>query len=190
MKRHLPKQGLPGLHLPEKEDFRASSLLSCQRQVTVADQVDQVRPSTVAAVLFVRRDRRPLKRLSDGFAIARDHGALDELGGGLGPCPEALMEELGIEASQDPPTGVMRGEAMGQVEKSLQLRLFAWPKSSMSRNPPPSTMLVPKATTMMSMRRCFLARSIPGSGKPLKQELIDIPDMHAMALAPLMCHSF
>lgn len=35
------------------------------------------------------------------------------------------METFGIEADKDPPKGVMRGDAIGQVEKLLQPPLFA-----------------------------------------------------------------
>lgn len=35
------------------------------------------------------------------------------------------MEAFGIEAGQDPAKGVMRGNAVGQVEKLFQPRLFA-----------------------------------------------------------------
>ena len=38
------------------------------------------------------------------------------------------MEVFGIEAGKDPPKGVMRGDAIGQVEKLLQPRLFAFAK--------------------------------------------------------------
>ena len=99
------------------------------------------------------------------------------------------MEAFGIEAGKDPPKGVMRGDAIGQVEQLLQPRLFAFAKSSMSWNPSPPTMMDPSAMTMMSMRRCFLARSILGSGRSLKWETIDTSGMLSMALAPLMSHS-
>ena len=38
------------------------------------------------------------------------------------------MEVFGIEAGKDPPKGVMRGDAIGQVEQLLQPPLFAFAK--------------------------------------------------------------
>ena len=72
----------------------------------------------------------PVKRRSDGFAVERDHGALGELGDGLGPRQETLMEGFGIKTGKDAPEGVMRGDAIGQVEKLFQPRLFAFLRNS------------------------------------------------------------
>lgn len=36
------------------------------------------------------------------------------------------MEAFGIESGEDPPKGVMRGDAIGEVEELLQPRLFAF----------------------------------------------------------------
>ena len=60
----------------------------------------------------------------------------------------------------------------------------------MSWNPSPPIMMDPKAMTMMSMRRCCLARSILGSGKSLKWEMIDTSGMLSIDLAPLMSYAF
>ena len=97
------------------------------------------------------------------------------------------MDVLGIEAGQDPPTRVMRRETI-LVGILLSLACLLRPKSSMSWNPSAPNMLHRRAMKVMSMGRCFLARSIPGSGRPLERETINTSDMHAMALVPLMPH--
>ena len=38
------------------------------------------------------------------------------------------MEAFGIETGEDPPEGVMRGDAIGEVEELLEPRLFAFAK--------------------------------------------------------------
>ena len=99
------------------------------------------------------------------------------------------MEVFGIEPGKDPPKGAMRGDAIGQVEQLLQPRLFAFAEFHVLESVA-TDHDGPQGNDDDPMRRCFLARSILGSGRSLKWETIDTSGMHAMALAPLMSHSF
>jgi len=79
---------------------------------------DQVR----RAVLVAAAARAP-----DGLAVDRHHLALDLALQGPRPSREAGLEGVRVEQHEDPPEGVVRGDAVRQGQKGLQPGLLAAP---------------------------------------------------------------
>ena len=80
-----------------------------------ADQVQRALTMAAAA--------RPPHRL----AVHRHHLAPDLAGQGPRPSREARLERVRIEQHEDPPEGVVRGDAVRQRQEGLQPRLLAPP---------------------------------------------------------------
>src|SRR3712207_9069712 len=94
--------------------FRSIDLALTEHQSLItgpgADQVQR-------AVIVAAAARAP-----DGFAVDRHHLALDLAHQGLRPSREAGLKRIRIEQHEDPPEGVVRGDAVRQSQEALQPR--------------------------------------------------------------------
>ena len=77
-------------------------------------------PALLTGADQVQRPLRPaaVEGAAQGFAVNGHDLPIDGLGTGLRPGAEAGLEGVRIDQPEDPPEGVVRGNAVGQRQKS------------------------------------------------------------------------
>ena len=72
--------------------------------------------------------RGSVKRCPHRFAVERDNGPMGQRCDGAGPGQKAGLKALRIEAGKDAANGIMRGNAVGQGQESLEPMAFTLAK--------------------------------------------------------------
>lgn len=120
--------------------------------------------------------RQPLAaivRAAQRVAVDGDDLARNDLTDRLDPVAKTGLERLGLQQAEDTPEGIMRRDAIGQLQKLLQLRLFG---TSKLRNPDPASgpaegggdrnhdHVEPIMTPLERAARVFKRRKMPHQG--------------------------